>query len=97
MRMGATTLNDILAIENDANILKFKCPSTGHVLWPLIRNIFIRFVISDLVYSDAPIISTKRPNRNLADYGVLLRTFAHNASKSRHLRGPILISSTALR
>jgi len=93
--MEATTLNDILAIENDANILKFKCPSTGHVLWSLIRNIFIRFVISDLVYSDAPIISTKRPNRTLADYGVLLRTFAHNASKFGHLRGPILISSTA--
>lgn len=87
------TLQDILEIENDEEILSFKCPETGCLLWPLIRNLFIRFIKSDLHY-DTPLISEKRPARPLKAYTTLFKVCAHNLIKGRKIKGPVLISST---
>jgi len=87
------TLQDILEIENDEEILSFRCPETGYLLWPLIRNVFIRFIMSDLLY-ETPLISEERPPRPRSAYASVLKACAHNMLKGRRIKGPILISST---
>jgi hypothetical protein len=56
------SLAEILQVEDTEDILTFKAPG-GYLLWPLIRNIFLRFIIGDLVYSE-PLASIVRPRRN---------------------------------
>jgi len=86
-------LQEILEIENDEEILRFKCPETGYLLWPLIRNAFIRFVMSDMLY-DTPLLSDQRTPRPQSAYLSVLKAFAHNSMRGRDIKGPILISST---
>jgi len=92
-KSATLTLQDILEIENDEEILSFRCPETGYLLWPLIRNVFIRFIMSDLLY-ETPLISEERPPRPRSAYVSVLKACAHNMLKGRRLKGPILISST---
>ncbi len=87
------TLQDILVIEDTPEILSFRCPDTGYLLWPLIRNVFIRFIMSDLLY-ETPIVSDQRQPRPRKAYLSVLKACAHNAIKGRQLRGDVLISST---
>jgi len=87
------TLQDILVIEDTPEILSFRCPDTGYLLWPLIRNVFIRFIKSDLHYKE-PLISDQRQPRPRKAYLSVLKACAHNAIKGRQLRGDVLISST---
>jgi hypothetical protein len=87
------TLQDILEIENDEEILSFKCPEAGYLLWPPIRNVFIRFVMSDLLYQ-VPLLSEERPSLPRKAYASVVKACAHNMLKGRILKGPILISAT---
>jgi hypothetical protein len=77
-------LVDVLEVENDPAIMEFRCASTDIALWPLIRVVFNRMLISDLMYS-----------RPLIDFGIataglplaracstLARSWLHNM---RHL------------
>ncbi len=87
------TLQDILIIEDHPEILNFRCPDTGYLLWPLIRNTFTRFIVSDLLY-ETPLASDQRQPRPGKAAGLaILKTFVHNAIKG-NLRGDILISCT---
>lgn len=85
------TLQDILEVENDEEILSFRCPETGYLLWPLIRNFFIRFIMSDFLY-ETPLISEHRSPRPRSAYLAVLKACAHNTLKGQDLKGPILIS-----
>jgi hypothetical protein len=87
------TLQDILEIENDEEILGFKCPESGYLLWPPIRNVFIRFVISDLLYQ-TPLFSEECPSLPQKAYASVVKACAHNMLKRQMLKGPILISAT---
>lgn len=87
------TLQDILEVENDEEILSFSCPDTGYLLWPLIRNVFIRFIMSDLLY-ETPLLSEQRTPRPRSAYLAILKACAHNMLKGRDLKGSILISAT---
>ena len=49
----ASTLRDLLAVEDDPRFLGFKCDETGLLLWPLIRLPFLRLILSDLLYDAA--------------------------------------------
>lgn len=86
-------MQDILEIENDEEILSFRCPDTGYLLWPLIRNVFIRFIMSDMLY-ETPLLSKERAPRPRSAYVSVLKACVHNMLQRRRLRGPILISAT---
>lgn len=45
-------LADILAIEDDEELLNFRCESSGVLLWQLIRNHYIRLIIFDSVFGE---------------------------------------------
>jgi hypothetical protein len=46
-------LSDLLAAEDDPAIAGFRCPQTGVLLWPHIRVVFFRMMMSDLFYKTA--------------------------------------------
>lgn len=85
------TLKDILEIENNSDILSFKCPETGYLLWPFIRNIFIRFIKQDALYK-YDYVTIKKSTRPRKAFLYVFRAFAHNL-KNSHLSAPILISA----
>ncbi len=91
--MKIKTLQDILVIEDDLEILSYRCPDTGYLLWPLIRNTFIRFIKSDLHYKE-PLISVQKSSHPLRAYTTILQACVHNIMQGCNLQGDILISST---
>jgi hypothetical protein len=48
---ASITLADLLRVEDDDAILDFRCPSTGALLWPQIRTVFLRAAMSDYLYT----------------------------------------------
>ena len=87
-------LNNILEVENDLTFLEFKCSETGYLLWPLIRQEFIQFIISDLVYKSAPLISF---NRNISYFSALpnlLKAKFHNFKIGTNHRKAILVMAS---
>lgn len=87
------TLKDILEIENDEEILSFRCPVTGYLAWPLIRDIFYLFIMGDMLCGTlfSTDIPPKRPRKA---YVSVVRASVLNTMKGRKLKGPILISSS---
>lgn len=84
-------MQEILAVENDPTFLDFKCPKTGYLLWPLIRQEFIQFITSDLLYKSAPLISL---NRNIAypkALPSLLKAEYHNLRAGSRVKGNVLL------
>jgi hypothetical protein len=46
-------LRDLLIVEDDPSLLEFRCAATGLPLWPQIRVVFFRMIMSDLLYGTA--------------------------------------------
>lgn len=87
-------LNKILAVENDSTFLDFKCPETGYLLWPLIRQEFIQFIISDLVYKSAPLISLNRSLNCPKALKTLLKAKYHNFRTSNIPENNVLLMAS---
>jgi hypothetical protein len=91
-------LHELLAAEDDAAILDFKCAQTGTILWPLIRMMFLRMIISDLYYGN----SVLRAAPSGASAFAMLRTLGastlHNAELllGRNCRADVFLVATGL-
>lgn len=88
-------LNHLLAIENTTELLEHVCPATGHLLWPLIRIPFLRFVLSDLCYGAplndlGPRVVLGRALLNLT------RAAAHNVANWHSAKASVLLMGTGL-
>lgn len=44
------SLREMLVVEDDSDILDFRCDRTSLQLWPQIRVAFLRMMMSDLLY-----------------------------------------------
>jgi len=80
MRDKPTSLAELLVVEDDVSILEPRCPHTGIALWPLIRIVFNRMMMSDLLYG-SPLITVGSATARLplvAASSTLLRSMAHN-------------------
>lgn len=88
------SLARILAVENDSTFLDFKCSATDYLLWPLIRQEFIQFIISDLVYKSAPLISFNRNVNYPKVLSSLLRAKCHNFRVGNSARGDVLLMAS---
>lgn len=87
-------LKEILAVEDDATFLDFKCPETGYLLWPLIRQEFIQSIISDLVYKSAPLISLNRNVNYPKALSGLFKAKCHNFWVGGSARGDVLLMAS---
>jgi hypothetical protein len=56
------TIDDLLAVENDASIAGFRCPETDLVLWPQIRIAVFRMIITNILFSSK---STSGPSNSV--------------------------------
>ncbi len=72
------SLRDLLVIEDDLEFLAFRCPETGILAWPYTRLVFIRMMMSDLLYQSPMPIG--RPVPPLRAAMTLTRSLAHNAA-----------------
>jgi hypothetical protein len=74
----APTLHDILRLEDDPAILRYKCDQTGILWWPLIRVSILRMLMSDMLYGvplSGPAVARASPLSTLRTLG---RTTLHN-------------------
>lgn len=86
-------LQSILAVEDDSAFLDFKCPETGFLLWPLIRQEFIQSIISDFVYKNAPLISLNQKTDYSKAASSLLKAQFHNILR-RHATNDVLLMAS---
>jgi hypothetical protein len=88
------TLQELLVIENDAAILEFRCPRTDLLLWPLIRVVVLRMIMSDLLYGTSlDGIGDAKPV-SIAAWYAMLRAVLHN--RRRWPAADVCIVSTAV-
>lgn len=87
-------LEEILAIENDSSFLDFKCSVTGYLLWPLIRQEFIQFLISDFVYKNSPLISLNRDIDYRNALPSLIKAEYHNLLLRRKAKNNVLLMAS---
>ena len=87
-----TKLEDILKIENDITILSFKDSENNCLIWPLIRNEFIRTIIGDLFYQENILIPPKAsfPHSHIT----IIKAILNNITKINRLKGEIIIHSS---
>jgi len=71
-------LKDLLKVEDDIAILNYKCSETGLYLWPQVRTVFLRMILSDLLYGSAlvGVSNGNIPSRKAVQY--LARSLSHN-------------------
>jgi hypothetical protein len=95
-RSPAMTIRELLAVEDTAVLLEFRCDETRVLLWPGIRNQFFRFIIGDLVLGKT--LVELRPGANLrANFCGAIRcivnTAVHNLRHRHALRGTTLVTT----
>lgn len=91
--MALPSLSDLLEIENDHAFLAFCCPYSGLLIWPLVRNQFLRQLISDLYYQQAPLVSAVPTVPRRQALGAFSRVLGHNLQQGR-MRGEVLVVGT---
>lgn len=73
------SLRELLVVEDDAAIAEFRCARTGVLLWPLIRTVVLRMLLSDIHYQTPLIMGSgiKKPPASRA-VSTLARSVLHN-------------------
>ena len=88
------TLKKILELENDPEILNFRCKKTNYLIWPLVRQEFLRCIITDLIYKTSPWFTTTITR----DYTKILtglgRSVFHNTFNRIEKNNTILIMAS---
>lgn len=87
------SLHDLIEVENDPAILEFRCSRTGHLLWPLARNQFLRQLISDLYYTHAPLLAPAPPIPRRRALIALPQVLMHNFRRGR-MHGEVMVIGT---
>ena len=87
------TLQDLLEVENVDYFAGCVCPSTGILVWPTIRNIFYRMIISDWFYSSQPLIDISKKAAMFDVAKVAARAAVHNFTHSPK-RSSVMILAT---
>lgn len=75
---GDLTFEDMLALEEDGAILDFRCTRTGLVLWPQVRVIVYRMLMSDILFGVELTGKSLERKKPLKAVLTLARSAAHN-------------------
>lgn len=90
------TLQQLLVLEDDEALLQYSCPGTTLPAWPLIRTQFIRTLMSDLLYSSAPLNTTSAKRGLLQVTSYLARCQLHNWMHRNSFSAEICFFTTGL-
>ncbi len=88
------SLQELLVVEEDAEILAFRCPDAGYLTWPLLRNQFLRALISSLYYRETPLIAPPAEGRHRRALAALPKTLWKNARQWSAMRSDILVMAS---
>lgn len=77
-------LSDLLVIEDDSALLEFCCSATSLPLWPQVRVIVFRMMMSDLLYGVRLTGTSNAPKSMTRSASTMFRSLIHN---SRQLAG----------
>lgn len=72
------TLDDILTVEDDDAFASVACPDTEILVWPAVRNEFLRLIIGDLLYPTAPLVDLAPTHRRTKVIAGAARSAVHN-------------------
>lgn len=87
------TLSTVLEVEDTPEILEFRHPGSTDLLWPAVRQQFLRTILGDLLFGQ-PLVSAQ-PRHGIGRAArPILRTAAHNALHRCRLRGEVLIAAS---
>lgn len=91
----ALTLPDLLALEDDARLLEFRCPRTGLLLWPLLRVAVLHSAMGDLLYGEAgaQLATPARVPKGRAA-ATLARSVLHNTLAGRFAGSEVCLMPT---
>ncbi|QDQ25725.1 hypothetical protein FNU76_04820 [Chitinimonas arctica] len=90
------TLQSILQIEDTPEYLSFQCRETDILLWPIIRLMFIRTIMSSQLYRYPLYRSSNIQGLKAGAFSTLARSAMHNLRKSESTKGDICIMATAV-
>jgi hypothetical protein len=90
------TLPDLLFVEDDPALLLFSCEHTGVLLWPLVRTLFLRMVLSDLLYGTSLSAVSGKSLASADGMRTLLKSTAHNCLRRPRSAAEICLMATAL-
>ncbi len=92
--VASRTLQAILEVENDSELLGFRCKETGMALWPLVRSPLLRMIMSDWLYR-TPLVLESSPGASRVRVATSLwKATLHNALYRNRLRGRVAIRAT---
>ncbi len=77
--MKEVPLSDLLIIEDDPEILNFRCDETGLLLWPQIRTVVLRMMMADMLYGASFGNISPLPVPSLKAVATMGRSIARNA------------------
>ena len=84
------TLQDLLCIEDDPAFVAIRCPDTGVLAWPTLREDVIRLVMTDRFYGAEPLVDTGRKVSAVAVGRAAARAALANL-RVRPRRSPVLL------
>ena len=90
------SLQDILRLEDDEAVLGFRCPDTNVLLWPLIRIVVIRMVMSDLLYGTSLDGIGASPRLSRTSWSTMIRSVAHNVRSRGNQAADVCVLSSAV-
>ena len=90
------TLQDLLIVEDDAAIPNFRCAATGLPIWPHVRIMFLRLLMSDLLYGTSFTTTTRALSRRMP--ATMARSIVRNASfrLTRRCRAEVCLFSVGV-
>ncbi len=88
-------LSDLLVIEDDSALLEFCCSATGLPLWPQIRVMVFRMMMSDLLYGVRLTGTSNAPKSMTRSASTMLRSLLHNSRQLASKGGRANICITA--
>ena len=59
------TLQDLLFLEEDPDLLNYICAETGVTIWSLLRTQVFRIIMSSKLYEGTPLINFNYKKKNL--------------------------------
>lgn len=92
----AKNLNALLKIEDDDELIQYTCFETGVAIWPLIRNAFIRTIMSDWLFKSASLTSLGGSRSYLKIAKSTAYSALHNLGYKENSYRRILVQSTGL-
>ena len=95
MARSTISLETLLRIEDDPEILKPVCSKTGIPLWVLLRTPFIRTFLYDTLYGQNPPAPFAKIPTSLAAQ-TTTRSLVHNVLEKRNIKCDILIVATGM-